>query len=30
MGGQSVGIARAEHYYRDWFRPGWRRRSAAA
>ena len=18
-----VGIARAEHYYRDWFRPGW-------
>ncbi|EDY39148.1 cobyric acid synthase CobQ [Cyanobium sp. PCC 7001] len=21
--GQSVGIARAEHYYRDWFRPGW-------
>jgi len=22
-GGQSVGIARAEHYYRDWFRPGW-------
>ena len=22
-GGRSVGIARAEHYYRDWFRPGW-------
>ena len=22
-GGQSVGTARAEHYYRDWFRPGW-------
>ena len=21
--GQSVGTARAEHYYRDWFRPGW-------
>jgi adenosylcobyric acid synthase len=21
--GQSVGRARAEHYYRDWFRPGW-------
>ena len=21
--GHSVGIARAEHYYRDWFRPGW-------
>jgi adenosylcobyric acid synthase len=21
--GQPVGIARAEHYYRDWFRPGW-------
>ena len=21
--GQSVGHARAEHYYRDWFRPGW-------
>ena len=21
--GQSVGLARAEHYYRDWFRPGW-------
>jgi len=21
--GRSVGIARAEHYYRDWFRPGW-------
>ena len=21
--GQSVGQARAEHYYRDWFRPGW-------
>jgi len=21
--GQSVGSARAEHYYRDWFRPGW-------
>ena len=23
-GGHSVGNARAEHYYRDWFRPGWR------
>ena len=22
-GGQSVGTARAEHYYRDWFSPGW-------
>jgi len=22
-GGHSVGTARAEHYYRDWFRPGW-------
>ncbi len=22
--GRSVGSARAEHYYRDWFRPGWR------
>ncbi|BEV35789.1 cobyric acid synthase [Synechococcus sp. M16CYN] len=22
--GYSVGITRAEHYYRDWFRPGWR------
>ncbi|AII42836.1 hypothetical protein KR100_05575 [Synechococcus sp. KORDI-100] len=22
--GESVGTARAEHYYRDWFRPGWR------
>jgi adenosylcobyric acid synthase len=22
--GKSVGTARAEHYYRDWFRPGWR------
>ncbi len=21
--GRSVGVARAEHYYRDWFRPGW-------
>ena len=21
--GQSVGCCRAEHYYRDWFRPGW-------
>jgi adenosylcobyric acid synthase len=21
--GRSVGIARAEHYYRDWVRPGW-------
>jgi len=21
--GQSVGNCRAEHYYRDWFRPGW-------
>ena len=21
--GQSVGLARAEHYYRDWFKPGW-------
>ena len=21
--GHSVGSARAEHYYRDWFRPGW-------
>ena len=21
--GRSVGIARAEYYYRDWFRPGW-------
>ncbi|MEX1323997.1 MAG: cobyric acid synthase [Synechococcaceae cyanobacterium] len=21
--GRSVGSARAEHYYRDWFRPGW-------
>ena len=21
--GRSVGQARAEHYYRDWFRPGW-------
>jgi len=21
--GQSVGQCRAEHYYRDWFRPGW-------
>ncbi|MFM1900177.1 MAG: hypothetical protein RLZZ216_753 [Cyanobacteriota bacterium] len=21
--GQSVGSCRAEHYYRDWFRPGW-------
>ena len=21
--GQSIGTARAEHYYRDWFRPGW-------
>ena len=21
--GQSAGTARAEHYYRDWFRPGW-------
>ncbi len=21
--GQSVGTARAEHYYRDWFKPGW-------
>lgn len=21
--GQAVGHARAEHYYRDWFRPGW-------
>ena len=21
--GRSVGIAQAEHYYRDWFRPGW-------
>ena len=21
--GRSVGRARAEHYYRDWFRPGW-------
>jgi adenosylcobyric acid synthase len=21
--GRSAGIARAEHYYRDWFRPGW-------
>ena len=21
--GCSVGTARAEHYYRDWFRPGW-------
>jgi adenosylcobyric acid synthase len=21
--GRSVGIARAEFYYRDWFRPGW-------
>jgi adenosylcobyric acid synthase len=21
--GQSVGHCRAEHYYRDWFRPGW-------
>ncbi|MCT0203902.1 cobyric acid synthase [Synechococcus sp. CS-602] len=21
--GQSVGVAQAEHYYRDWFRPGW-------
>ncbi|WP_254933777.1 cobyric acid synthase [Cyanobium sp. WAJ14-Wanaka] len=21
--GKSVGNARAEHYYRDWFRPGW-------
>jgi adenosylcobyric acid synthase len=22
--GKSVGTARAEHYYRDWFQPGWR------
>ncbi len=22
--GRSVGSTRAEHYYRDWFRPGWR------
>ncbi len=22
--GKSVGLARAEHYYRDWFRPGWK------
>ena len=22
--GHSVGTARAEHYYRDWFRPGWK------
>ena len=22
-GGRSAGTARAEHYYRDWFRPGW-------
>ena len=22
-GGRSVGTARAEHYYRDWFQPGW-------
>ena len=21
--GRTVGVARAEHYYRDWFRPGW-------
>ncbi len=21
--GRSVGVCRAEHYYRDWFRPGW-------
>ncbi|NDE22766.1 MAG: cobyric acid synthase, partial [Synechococcaceae bacterium WB9_3_282] len=21
--GRSVGTARAEHYYRDWFKPGW-------
>jgi adenosylcobyric acid synthase len=21
--GQAVGSCRAEHYYRDWFRPGW-------
>ncbi|MFQ6538254.1 MULTISPECIES: cobyric acid synthase [Aphanothece] len=21
--GRAAGIARAEHYYRDWFRPGW-------
>ena len=21
--GRSAGTARAEHYYRDWFRPGW-------
>ena len=21
--GRTAGIARAEHYYRDWFRPGW-------
>ena len=21
--GRAVGLARAEHYYRDWFRPGW-------
>ena len=21
--GQAVGTARAEHYYRDWFKPGW-------
>ncbi len=21
--GRSAGVARAEHYYRDWFRPGW-------
>ncbi|MFM2158781.1 MAG: hypothetical protein RLZZ124_1255, partial [Cyanobacteriota bacterium] len=21
--GRSVGTCRAEHYYRDWFRPGW-------
>ena len=21
--GRSVGVTRAEHYYRDWFRPGW-------
>ena len=21
--GRSIGTARAEHYYRDWFRPGW-------
>ena len=22
--GRSVGSARAEHYYRDWFKPGWK------